>query len=84
MLKKFERFPLYIECMILTWFEFWSDKNPFGGPKKNWTATLHIVTFVWKNVQNGGASLDSFLNASWLHACKFLNHLELYNIFEKK
>jgi len=33
-----------------------------------------------KNVQNGGASLDSYFKASWLHAWKISNHLELYNI----
>jgi len=36
-----------------------------------------------KNVQNGGALLDSFFKASWLHARKISDHLELYNIQEK-
>ncbi len=37
---------------------------------KNQGAELHKGTFVCKNVQNGGASLDSFFKTSWLHAWK--------------
>jgi len=56
----------------------WIDKNPFFGLVKNMAASQgHICR---KNVQIGGASLNSFFEASWLHAWKFSNHLELYNI----
>jgi len=58
----------------------WSDKNPFSGLAKTWAAVLHKFTFVWKNVQNGGYSLNFFFKASWLHAWKILGHLKLYNI----
>jgi len=58
----------------------WSDKNPLLGPIKIQATTLHMVTFVWKNVQNSGYFLDSIFKASWLYAWKFSDHLELYNI----
>jgi len=50
--------------------------------KKRATA-LHKLTFVWKNVQNGGASLDSFFKSSWPHAWKISDHLKLQNIQKK-
>jgi len=54
------------------------------GPTKNRVAALHKVTFVSKNVLNGGASLDSFFKAIWLHALKFSDYLELYNTTYRK
>jgi len=36
-----------------------------------------------KNVHVGGAPLDSFFKASWLHTWKILGDLELFNIQEK-
>jgi len=47
----------------------------------NYTAVaLHKVTFVWKNIQDDGYSFDSCFSASWLHAWKNSDNLELYNI----
>jgi len=46
----------------------WSDKNSYLGLAKTRVVALHKVALVWKNVQNGGYSLDSFFEASWLHA----------------
>jgi len=69
MWKDFRNFH-HVNCKILM---FWSD-NLFFGPPKEGVAALHKVTFVWKNVQNGGASLDSYFKASWLHAWKILDH----------
>jgi len=63
----------YVDCV-------WRDKNLFWGPYKNpgtFTSQGHILM---KNVQNGGYSLDLFFKASWLHAWKNLDDLELYNI----
>jgi len=77
--KKIQKFPL---CKLQD-IHVWIDKNPFFGPMKIWATTLHKVTFVWKNVHVGGASLNSFFKASWLHAWKDWDHLELYNIYEK-
>jgi len=77
-----EKFQKFQPCR-LQGISIWIDKNPFGGLMKNWAATLHKVTFLWKNVPNSIYSLDSFFKASWLHAWKFSDHLELYNIYEK-
>jgi len=62
----------------------WIDKNLFIGPTN--TGQLHStrVTFVWKNIQNGSYCLDSFFKASWLHAWKNSDHLELFNMHYKK
>jgi len=76
MWKKFQKFP---SCRLLD-NSVWSDKSPFFAPMKTRAAALHKVTFVWKYVQNGGASLDSFFKASWLHAWKNSHHFELYNM----
>jgi len=40
----------------------------FIGLAKNRASALHKLTFLRKNVQNGGASLDSFSETSWLYA----------------
>jgi len=76
MWKNFQKF---IPCGLQD-ISIWSDKSPFGGGlTKNWVAALYKVTFVWKNVQNGGASLDSFLKASCLErSWKNSDRLELY------
>jgi len=59
-LEKIQNFP---PCRLQD-IRVLSDKNPFFAPvknrAKNRAAAFHKVTFVWKNVQNGGASLDSF------------------------
>jgi len=64
--EKIQKFP---PCALED-MSFRIHNNPFFGPSKNRAAALHNVPFVWKNVQNGGASLDSFFKASWLYAWK--------------
>jgi len=57
--KKFQKFPLW----GLQDINVLSD-SPFFGPTEHWEVALYKITFVWKNVQNGSASLDSFFRAS--------------------
>jgi len=73
--EKFQNFP---PCRLQD-ISVWSDKNPIFAPAKIQAAVLQKITFVWKNVQNGGYSLISLFKSSCLHAWKFSNHLELYN-----
>jgi len=74
--EKISEFPLH----GLQDMNFQILKNPFLGPAKTQAVALHKHTFIQKNVQNGGASLESFFKASWLHARKISDYLELYNI----
>jgi len=64
--KDVEKIPKFSPCRLQD-ISIWSDKNLFFDLAKNRAVALHKVTFVCKNVQNGGASLDSFFKASWLH-----------------
>jgi len=66
MWKKFQKIP---PCGLQV-MSFRIHKNPIFYPTKTRAGALHKLTFVWKNVQNGGESLDSFFKASWLHAWK--------------
>jgi len=42
--------------------------NHGGGPLENKATAFQKVTFVFKTILVGGASLDSFFKASWLNA----------------
>jgi len=53
-----------MDCKILV---FEVTKILFLAMRKS-RAALHKGTFVCKNVQNGGASLDLFFKESWLYA----------------
>jgi len=57
------------------------QENPLLGPVENRAAALHKLTFICKNVLNGGPFFG--FKASWLHASKISNHLELYTTQEK-
>jgi len=76
MQKKIQKLPLY----RLQDISVWSDKYLFFGPEKKPCSYTSQGYFVWKNVKNGGAPLDSFFRESWLYAWKFLDHLEFHNI----
>jgi len=45
-----------------------SDKIPFFVTTKTQAIAFYKVTFVLKNVQNGGAPLHLFFKESWLHS----------------
>jgi len=53
---KIQKFP---QCGLQD-ISVWIDTISFFGFAKSDVAALHKVTFVWKNVPNGGALLDSF------------------------
>jgi len=60
-------------------YELLNTQKSFFAPEKN--GQLHFTSSLcMKNVQNGGASLDSLFKASWLHASKILDTLKLCNI----
>jgi len=64
--------PIYVVEISEFFFHIFSNKcttRSYG----------YKITLVWKNVQNDCYSLDSLFKASWLHAWKFSDHLELYN-----
>jgi len=64
MWKKFQKFsPCGLQDIKVS-----IDKNNFFNPAKKRAIVLDKVTIASKNAQNVGASLDSFLKASWLHA----------------
>jgi len=78
--KNFQKFLLY----GLQDIRVWIDKNPFFWPCKKQGSSIsqgHIC--IKKNVHVGGASLDSYFKAIWLHAWKISNHLELYSALWK-
>jgi len=54
----------HVDCKILA-LEMTKKNSSLA---KNQVATLHKGTFACKNVQNDGASLDSFFKVSWLQA----------------
>jgi len=51
-----EKFQKFLQCRLQD-ISIWSDKNLFGGPMKKEAIAHHKVTYVLKNVQNGGTSL---------------------------
>jgi len=60
-----------------------SDRIFFFVTTVYWAPALQEVTSIGKIIQITGASLDSVLNASWLHAEEITYRLELQNIFKK-
>jgi len=63
---------------------FQIHRNPFFGPMKNQATILYKLTFVWKNVQNGGASLGIILQGKFTKCLKNFKSFGIVQYIRKK